>query len=428
MDQLSKTEFKPADKAATDLRARRSRRRIVLVAGAALLAFALVGAYVLHSRTAEAPQSGQGGQRGGGRPGGFNGPVPVVAATVATGDMPVIFNALGTVTPLQTVTVRTQISGQLLEIGFKEGQFVQKGDFLAQIDSRPYQAALGQVEGQLMRDQALLKNAQTDLARYRKLVAEDSIARQTLDTQEALVQQYQGVVRADQSQVETAKLNLNYCRIVAPLSGRVGLRQIDQGNYIQVGDTNGIVVISQEKPITVVFTLPEDDLPAIVEQLRKGATLPVVAFDRANTVKLATGTLAMLDNQIDTSTGTIKLKAEFANDDQSLFPNQFVNAQLQVDVLHGATLMPSAAIQRGAQGIFVYVIKDDGTVTVRPVKLGPSDGVNVAVQSGLQVGERLVVDGADKLREGAQVTVPDPAQAQPGVPADGQQRRHRRDQ
>lgn len=425
MDQHSKTEYKPAGDLLTPTARRRKTRRRLIVVGSLAVVILGTGAYLYFGSTPAAPPQ-QGGRRAAAMAGGS---VPVVAATVATGDMPVLLNALGTVTPLQTVTVRTQISGQLQEVAFQEGQMVQKGDFLAQVDPRPYQAALIQAEGQLIRDQALLKNAQTDLARYRRLVAEDSIARQTLDTQDSLVHQYEGVVHTDQGQVDTAKLNLAYCHIVSPLNGRAGLRQVDQGNYVQVGDTNGIVVVSQVKPITVIFTLPEDNLPAIAKRLATGATLPVIAFDRANTTKLATGVLQTLDNQIDTSTGTIKIKAQFDNADEALFPNQFVNSQLQVDVLHDATLIPTASIQRGVKGTFVYVIKDDSTVTAQAVKLGPSDGRNVVVQDGVTAGQRIVVDGADKLREGGKVTVPDapPAGDQaPGGAADGQ-KHHRRD-
>jgi membrane fusion protein, multidrug efflux system len=332
--------------------------------------------------------------------------MPVVAATATAGDMPVLLNALGTVTPLATVTVRTQINGQLVEIGFREGQEVNKGDFLAEIDPRPYQAALDNAQGTLVRDQAQLENAKRDLARYTKLVAENSIAQQQRDTQEALVKQLTGTVASDQAQVDNAKLNLAYCRIVAPVGGRIGLRQVDVGNYVQVSDANGIAVITQLKPISVIFTLPEDTLPQILKRLNAGAQLPVTALDRGGKATLATGVLTTLDNQIDTSTGTFKLRAQFDNGDEILFPNQFVNTQLLVDTLHGAILVPNAAIQRGAPGTFVYVIGTDNTVTVRPVKLGPGDANRVAIDDGLAADDRVVVDGADKLRDGAKVTLP----------------------
>jgi multidrug efflux system membrane fusion protein len=334
------------------------------------------------------------------------GAMPVAAAPAQKGDMPVTLNALGTVTPLATVTVKTQISGQLVQIGFQEGQMVKTGDFLAQVDPRPYQAALEQMEGQLLRDQALLNNAQLDAARYRRLVQQDSVAKQTLDTTEALVHQYEGTVKSDQGQVDTAKLNLVYCHVVAPISGRVGLRQVDQGNYVQTSDTNGLVVITQLQPITVLFTLPEDSLPEVMKRLHAGVPLQVVAYDRSQTTKLATGVLMTVDNQIDTTTGTVKLKAQFPNEDESLFPNQFVNVDLVLNVLHDATIIPVSAVQRGAPGTFVYVVKPDETVTVRPISTGPTDGDRVVVDKGLTVGETVVVDGADKLRDGAKVTMP----------------------
>jgi multidrug efflux system membrane fusion protein len=354
------------------------------------------------------------------------GPSPVGTAKAEKGDMSVTLSGLGTVTPLAMVTLKTQINGQLIEVAFREGQMVNKGDLLAQIDPRPYQVALAQAEGQLAKDQALLKNAELDLVRYRTLVAQNSIARQQLDTQAALVQQDRGVVQSDQAQVDAQKLNLTYCRIVSPVTGRVGLRQVDPGNYVQTSDASGLVVITQLQPISVIFTLPEDNLPAVMRRTRGGATLAVTAFDRTGATKLDTGRLDTIDNQIDTTTGTVKLRAIFDNPDQSLFPNQFVNIQLLVDTVHDATLIPNAAIQRGAPGTFAYVVKPDETVTAQPVTLGPADDKLTAVTKGLEPGQLVVTDGADRLKEGAKVRLaenppagaaPPEAGAAPATPA-----------
>jgi membrane fusion protein, multidrug efflux system len=359
-----------------------------------------------------------------------SGPLPVGTTKVEKGDMPVTLTALGTVTPLATVTVKTQINGQLTEVAFQEGQIVKKGDFLAQIDPRPYQVALAQAEAQLAKDQAALKNAQVDLQRYRTLVAQNSIARQTLDTQAATVQQDLAVVQADQAQIDTQKLNLTYTHIVSPITGRVGLRQVDPGNYVQTSDANGIVVITQLQPISVIFTLPQENLPTVLRRLQAGAKLPVTAFDASVTQKLDTGQLQTIDNQIDTSTGTVKLRAIFDNPNSILFPNQFVNVELLVDTLRGADLVPTAAIQRGAPGTFVYLVKPGDTVAAQPVTLGPSDSQRVAVTKGLEPGQAVVTDGADRLKDGAKVTVAptppsgggaQPAAAQPAGAGPGAQ-------
>src|SRR2546430_217220 len=346
------------------------------------------------------------------------GPTPVGTATVAKGDMPVTLSGLGTVTPLAMVTVKTQINGQLVEVAFKEGQMVNKGDFLAQIDPRPYQVALQQAEAQLAKDQAALKNAQVDLQRYKTLVAQNSIARQTLDTQAATVQQQTAVVQADQAQIDTQKLNLTYCRIVAPVSGRVGLRQVDPGNYVQTSDANGIVVITQLQPISAIFTLPEDSLQVVLRRMRGGTSLAATAFDRSGTNRLDTGRLDTVDNQIDTTTGTVKLRATFDNPDQNLFPNQFVNIQLLVDTVRGADLIPNSAVQRGAPGTFVYVVKPDETVAAQPITLGPGDDRRIVVTKGLEPGQRVVTDGADRLKDGAKVRlVQSGGTAQPPAPS-----------
>lgn len=390
-----------------------ARGRLALILAAAVGVLASLAA--CHSQ--RNPQGAAGGAPGGG-PGGQNGPVPVTVAAAATGDIQLHIPALGTVTPLATVTVKTQISGILQKIAFTEGQLVRQGDLLAQIDPRPYEAAVQQMQGNLRRDQALLADAKLDLKRYEGLVKEDSIAVQQLDTQRALVDQYEGTIESDEGQLKTAQVNLIYTRIVSPVNGRVGLRQVDQGNYVTPGDAAGIVVINQVQPITVIFPIPEDNVPSLSQQLRIDNTLTVDAYDRTNSAKLAEGKLLTLDNAIDVTTGTVKLRALFANTDGVLFPNQFVNVQLLQQTLQNQIVMPNSAVRRGApNGVvttFVYVVNADQTVSVRAVKLGVVDGERVAVAAGLAVGERVVTEGGDRLRDGAKVQLPD---ALPGASA-----------
>jgi len=397
---LPKAEATRAEPTSPSLLRRVLRLRVAIVL--VLLALAIV--WIVHHGVSS--PSGPPSNAGNGK----DDPVAVSVASAATGEIPESIPALGTVTPLATVTVKTQISGQLVQVAFKEGQMVQQGDFLAQIDPRPYQAALDQAQGNLRRDRALLANAKLDLTRYEGLVAEDSIAKQQLDTQASLVEQYEGTVVGDEAQVATAKINLQYTHIVSPVSGRVGLRQVDAGNYVTPADTNGLVVVTQLQPITVIFPVPEDNVRTISRRLREGTSLAVTAYDRTNTVKLAEGKLLTVDNQIDPTTGTIKLRAEFDNKDGSLFANQFVNVRLLVDVLRDQIVIPSAAVRRGApNGVattFVYRLKGRDQVSVEPVTLGQSDGDRVAVLAGLAVGDVVVTEGADRLREGAAVVLP----------------------
>jgi membrane fusion protein, multidrug efflux system len=394
----------------------------LLVAVIVLLLLIALARFIQHKQPA--PAAGGPGR------GGQNGPVAVSVATATLGDIQLRIPALGTVTPLATVTVRTQISGIMQKILFTEGQTVHQGDALAQIDPRPYEAALQQMEGNLKRDQALLADARLDMKRYEGLVKEDSIAVQQLDTQKALVDQYIGATESDEGQVNTARVNLLYTHIVAPVTGRVGLRQVDQGNYVTPGDANGIVVINQLQPITVIFPIPEDNVSALMRRLHDGGAMTVEAYDRTNSAKLADGKLLTIDNQIDVTTGTIKLRAQFENADGLLFPNQFVNIQLLQELLQNQIIMPNSAVRRGApNGVvstFVYVVNSDRTVTVRPVTLGVVDGERAAVAKGLSAGEVVVTEGGDRLRDGAQVQLPaaaapvaavhPPSAARPGTP------------
>ncbi len=334
--------------------------------------------------------------------------VPVVAAEARKTDFNVYITGLGSVTPINTVTVRTRVDGQIMEVLYREGQIVNAGDLLARIDPRPFEVQLTQAEGQMARDVAQLQNARIDLERFQTLWAQDSIAKQQLDTQEALVRQMEGTIKNDQGQIDSAKLNLVYCQITAPVSGRVGLRLVDPGNIVHATDANGLVVITQLQPITVIFPIPEDSLPQVLAGLKSGRHQPVDAFDREMKQRLAAGALLTSDNLIDPTTGTVKLRATFPNEDNELFPGQFVNARLLVDIRRGVIVIPAPAIQNGPQGTFVYLVKPDRTVTVRPLTVGEIQGGEASIRTGLSPGEKVVVDGAERLREGARVELKAP--------------------
>ncbi len=339
--------------------------------------------------------------------------VSVKVATIGRGDIRVVVNGLGTVTPIATVNVVTQINGQLTQVAFREGQLVKKGDFLAQIDPRPYEILQAQYEGQLLHDQGQLDQAKIDLTRYQTLLRQNSIARQTEEDQVFLVKQYEGSVKTDHALIDAQKLNLIYAHIISPVDGRVGLRLVDPGNYVQTSNNNTIAVITQLQPITVIFPVPEDELPNILPKVNARTALQVDAYDRANVTKLATGELLTLDNQVDTTTGMVKLRAKFENAENKLFPSQFVNAHLLLDTLRNVATTPTAAIQRGAPGAYAYVVGAENKVAVHALKLGPTDGEMAQVISGLEPGDRVVIEGTDRLREGALVETPDEAKNAP---------------
>jgi multidrug efflux system membrane fusion protein len=374
------------------------RRRWLWLTLAALLVLG-IGAYVWSRAASAKAASAAKAAAAKGPP-----PIPVVAATARKGDIGVYYSGLGAVTPLATVTIKTRVDGQLMSVRYREGDTVQKGDLLAEIDDGPYQAALIQAEGQLIRDQASLDNARIDLVRYQQLVPQRAAPEQQLATQQATVHQDEGVVKLDEGQIKSAQVNLAYCKIAAPVTGRIGLRLVDPGNIVLASDATGLVVITQMDPISAIFTISEDQLQVVLKRMAGGQTLEVDAYSRDAKTKLAQGSLTTLDNQIDPTTGTLKLRATFANAAGTLFPNQFVNAKLLVQEKRGVTLVPTASVQRNSQATYVFVVKPDSTVTVRPIILGTSEGNDSEVTSGLTPGEVVVMTGVDKLQEGTKVS------------------------
>jgi membrane fusion protein, multidrug efflux system len=362
-----------------------------------------VGVYFARGRKGAPTTNNATATPAGGRPRGF-GAIPVVAARAEKGNIGVYYTGLGAVTPIYTVDVKTVVDGQLMKVYYKEGDIVHQGDPLLEIDPRPFQVQLEQAEGNLVRDQSLLDNAKIDLARYDTLLKQNAVPEQQYATQKALVVQYEGAVKTDQAAIDSAKLNLVYSHINAPITGRIGLRLVDPGNIVHAADTNPLLVITQIQPISVIFTLAEDQLPVVLQKMRAGQRLRVDAYDRDWKAKLAEGYLATLDNQIDQTTGTLKLRAIFGNENDALFPNQFVNARLLVQEKQGVTLLPTAAIQRNSQQTYVWVVKPDSTVTVRQVTVGTTEGDHAEITSGISPGEVVVMTGVDKLQEGSKVT------------------------
>ncbi|VGO11032.1 Probable Co/Zn/Cd efflux system membrane fusion protein [plant metagenome] len=404
-----------------------TRRRLFLTA-ALLIALLAVWFFFFRAPASKAPTVG---------PSAWAGPVPVRVVPAVVEPLTMRVRAIGTVTPLNTVTVRSRVEGELTKLLFQEGQQVEAGQLLAQIDPRPYQVQLDQALGQQQQNQALLRNAELDLKRYQTLFKQDSIARQQLDSQQSLVRQYQGAQKTDQAQVDNAKLQLSFTRITAPIAGRIGLRVVDQGNLVSTGDTAGLAVITQTRPISVIFSVPEVQLAELMPQVRAGRKLVVEAWNSDDRTQLASGTLTTVDNRIDTTTGSLRLRAEFANQDDALFPNQFVNVRLQVRTLDDALTVPADAVQYGNRGPYVYAISADNKAAVRLLKLGPSDSGRMAVLEGLQAGENVVLEGIDRLSEGrvvrivAETPAAGPATGAPGegdaaTPAQQQQQRRPR--
>ncbi|PYD58784.1 multidrug transporter subunit MdtA [Komagataeibacter xylinus] len=372
-------------------RPRRGRRVLYLAGGA--LAVVLAVAFLRPHASTNRKHATSGDQ-------------PVAVTAVSRGDMPVVLTELGTVVPITNVTVQSRIDGYLMQVLFTEGQHVHKGDLLALIDTRPYEVLLAQYEGQLAQDVAQLRAAQVDNARYQRLIQQNSVAAMTAKDQQYKVEQLEGTVKADQALVDNEKLQITYCHIIAPVDGRVGIREVDMGNYITAGQTNGLVILTQMQPISVIFTLPENDIGPVATRLREGTPLEVDAWDSANLNKIATGQASVLDSQIDTSTGTVRMRAIFPNSQEELFPNQFVNARMLVSTDHDALLVPTNALQNGPNGQFVYVVKADSTVEVRNVRTGHANNTMTVVTDGVKEGERVVTDGVDHLRDGVKVSIP----------------------